>query len=250
MSVNEELMHYGVLGMKWGISRSKEVRGVKKAYKERNRKIGDDFNKYVEGALAEGMQLNADRKQAIKDAKRNGGREAVKGVKADYEKRMQTLSDAFDKRMDKFGRDFDASKKTFKNDRFDARNKAADRLFRDGDTARNHRIANMNLGKAILQSFMMGSYGAKKYNMYRANNQSRLKSGVKGWLWGGANAIGYQIPTSVSNGRFAANYTKDVVNNNPQLRKVKDSIKNNPQVRKASDKVNEYKSKLKKKVSR
>lgn len=162
--MNNELKHYGVLGMKWGISRSKEVRGVKKAYKERNRKIGDDFNKYIEGALAEGRQLNADRNRAIKDAKRSGGREAVKGVKADYEKRMQTLSDAFDKRMDKFGRDFDASKKTFKNDRFDARNKAADRLFRDSDTARNHRIANMNLGKALVQTFLMGSYGAKKYN--------------------------------------------------------------------------------------
>lgn len=247
---NQELKHYGVLGMKWGISRSKEVRGVKKAYKERNRKIGDEFNKYMEGALAEGRQLNIDKKRTIKDAKRNGGREAVKAVKSDYEKRMQSLSDSFDKKMDKFGRDFDKSKKTFKNDRFDARNKAADRLFRDGDTARNHRIANMNLGKALLQSFLMGSYGAKKYNQYRSKDQGRLKSGAKGWLWGAGNAIGYQIPTSVSNGRFAANYTKDVVNNNPQLRKIKDNVKNSPQVRKAQDKVNEYKSKIKKKVSR
>lgn len=247
---NQELKHYGVLGMKWGISRSKEVRGVKKAYKERNRKIRDAANKYVEDALAKGRQLNANQKQAIKDAKRNGGREAVKAVKSDYEKRMQSLSDDFDKRLDKFGRDFDASKKSFKNDRAVARNQAADRLFRDGDTARNHRIANMHLGKALLQSFLMGSYGAKKYNQYRSKGQGRLKSGVKGWLWGGANAIGYQIPTSVSNGRFAANYTKDVVNNNPQLRKLKDNVKNSLQVRKAQDKVNEYKSKLKKKVSR
>lgn len=247
---NEELKHYGVLGMKWGISRSKEVRGVKKAYKERNRKIGDAANKYMDDAIAKGVQLNKDRKQAIKDAKRNGGREAVKAVKSDYEKRMQTFSDDFDKRLDKFGKDFDASKKAFKNDRSVARNKAADRLFRDGDTARNHRIANMNLGKALLQSFLMGSYGAKKYNTYRSKDQGRLKSGVKGWLWGAGNAIGYQIPTSVSNGRFAANYTKDVVNNNPQLRKIKDNVKNSPQVRKAQDKVNEYKSKLKKKVSR
>nr|DAJ32641.1 MAG TPA: hypothetical protein [Caudoviricetes sp.] len=247
---NQELKHYGVLGMKWGISRSKEVRGVKKAYKERERKIDDNFHKYVEGALATDKQLRTDRKQAIKDAKRNGGREAVKGVKSEYEKKLQALSDSFDKKMDKFGRDYDASKKTFKNERAVARNKAADRLFRDGDTARNHRIANMNLGKALLQTFLMGSYGAKKYNQYRAKDQGRLKSGVKGWLWGAGNGIGYQIPTSVSNGRFASNYTKDVVNNNPQLRKIKDDIKNSPQVRKAQDKVNEYKSKLKKKVSR
>ena len=247
---NEELKHYGVLGMKWGISRSKEVRGVKKAYKERNRKIGDEFNKYMEGALVEGRQLNTDKKRAIKDAKRNGGREAVKAVKSDYEKRMQSLSDSFDKRMDKFGRDFDASKKTFKNDRAVARNKAADRLFRDGDSDRNHRIANMNLGKALLQSFLMGSYGAKKYNQYRAKDQGRLESGVKGWLWGAGNVVATQVPTNVSNAKFVANYTKDAVNTNPKLRKIKDDVKNSPQVRKAQDKVNEYKSKLKKKVSR
>lgn len=31
----EELKHYGVLGMKWGTHLSKEVRGVKKAYKKK-----------------------------------------------------------------------------------------------------------------------------------------------------------------------------------------------------------------------
>lgn len=199
MSVNEELKHYGVLGMKWGISRSKEVRGVKKAYKKQKRDIR--YNRAHE----------YDKKYEIKN----------KQVDSQYKKDLAA-----------------------------AKEKAADRLFRDGDSDRNHRIANMNLGKALLQSFLMGSYGAKKYNQYRSKDQGRLESGVKGWLWGGANAISYQIPTSVSNGRFAANYTKDVVNNNPQLRKLKDNVKNSPRVRKDQDKVNEYKSKLKKKVSR
>ena len=200
--MNEELKHYGVLGMKWGISRSKEVRGVKKAYKNQKRDIR--YNRAPE----------------------------------------------YDKLQDKYETKNKQVDSQYKKDLAAAKEKAADRLFRDGDSDRNHRIANMNLGKALLQSFLMGSYGAKKYNQYRSKDQGRLKSGVKGWLWGGANAIGYQIPTSVSNGRFAANYTKDVVNNNPQLRKLKDNVKNSPQVRKAQDKVNEYKSKLKKKVSR
>jgi hypothetical protein len=195
---NQELKHYGVLGMKWGISRSKEVRGVKKAYKNQKRDIR--YNRAHE-----------------------------------YDK-YETKNKQVDSQ--------------YKKDLAAAKEKAADRLFRDGDSARNHRIANMNLGKALLQSFLMGSYGAKKYNTYRSKDQGRLKSGVKGWLWGGANAIGYQIPTSVSNGRFAANYTKDAVNSNSQLRKIKDNVKNSPQVRKDQDKVNEYKSKLKKKVSR
>lgn len=50
--------------------------------------------------------------------------------------------------------------------------------------------------------------------------------------------------------KWGISRSKDVVNNNPQLRKLKDNVKNSPQVRKAQDKVNEYKSKLKKKVSR
>lgn len=207
--MNEELKHYGVLGMKWGISRSKEVRGVNKAYKDRNREIGDKANKYMEDVLAKGRQLNAEKKQAIKDAKRNGGREAARAVKSDYEKRMQALSDDFDKRLDKFGRDFNASKSKFKSERALAREKAANRLFKDGDEARNKRIANMNLGKAALQSFLMGSYGAKKYNQYRAAGESRGKAGVKGLAWNVANNVAYQIPTGLSNAQFIGNYVKD-----------------------------------------
>lgn len=35
---DDELAHYGVIGMKWGTHLSKEVRGAKKAYKEQRRK--------------------------------------------------------------------------------------------------------------------------------------------------------------------------------------------------------------------
>lgn len=93
-----------------------------------------------------------------------------------------------------------------------------------------------------------------KYGKGSNNTYKKLRGGYNLVIGSYNDALGYQIPTSVSNGRFAANYTKDVVNNNPQLRKLKDNVKNSPQVRKAQDKaqdkVNEYKSKLKKKVSR
>ncbi len=135
--MNQELKHYGVLGMKWGISRSKEVRGVKKAYKNQKRDI------------------------------------------------------------------------RYKKDLADAREKAANRLFKDGDEARNKRIANMSLGKAITQTFLMGSYGAKKYNQYRAAGESKGKSAVKGLGWNVANTLGYQLPTTVSNAQFVKNYVND-----------------------------------------
>lgn len=234
MSVNEELKHYGVLGMKWGISRSKEVRGVKKAYKNQKRDIrynrAHEYDKLDNKWLADTHKAELKGKSYKEASDKWDG--AYKKLHAKYETKNKQVDSQY------------------KKDLAAAKEKAADRLFRDGDSARNHRIANMNLGKALLQSFLMSSYGAKKYNQYRAKDQGRLESGVKGWLWGAGNAIGYQIPTSVSNGRFAANYTKDVINNNPQLRKLKDNVKNSPQVRKGQDKVNEYKSKLKKKVSR
>lgn len=134
---NQELKHYGVLGMKWGISRSKEVRGVKKAYK----------NKQVDSQ--------------------------------------------------------------YKKDLAAAREKAANRLFKDGDAARNKRIANMSLGKALTQTLLMGSYGAKKYNQYRAAGESRGKSGAKGLAWNVANNLTYQIPNGLSNAQFLGNYYKD-----------------------------------------
>lgn len=101
MVYDDYLKHYGVLGMKWGISRSKEVRGAKKEYKKR-----------------------------MKEAKEN----------------------------------------------------AADRLFGDGSSARNKRIVNASLGKAILQSVLMGSYGAKKYNQYRSEGKDRGYSYVRGYF--------------------------------------------------------------------
>lgn len=55
----------------------------------------------------------------------------------------------------------------------------------------------------------MGSYGAKKYNEFRSQGKGRLESGVRGLGWNFANNVTGQLPTTVSNARFAKNYAKD-----------------------------------------
>ena len=204
---NQELKHYGVLGMKWGISRSKEVRGVKKAYKYQKRKLQDDSINNFDNAISRHNQVLRERRSAIKDAKRKGG--DVKAVRRAYDKKLDQIEADYDRKEASINRQLKANKTVFKKDRASAREQAANRLFKDGDAARNKRIANLSLGKALTQTFLMGSYGAKKYNQYRAAGESRGKSGVKGLGWNIANNIGYQLPTTVSNAQFVKNYVND-----------------------------------------
>lgn len=204
---NQELKHHGVLGTKWGISRSKEVRGVKKAYKNQKRKLLDDSSNNFDNAISRHNQILRERKAAIKNAKRTGG--DVKAVRRAYDRQLDKVESDYDRREASIERQLKANKTTFKKNRSTAREQAANRLFKDGDAARNKRIANMSLGKALTQTFLMGSYGAKKYNQYRASGESRAKSGVKGLGWNIANNLGYQLPTTVSNAQFVKNYVND-----------------------------------------
>lgn len=207
--MNEELKHYGVLGMKWGISRSKEVRGVKKAYKKGVKeawgKYQNDYKKlesdstrangqydaYVRGLLSAGLPSHAFQVQQEK-AKYNQ-KQFQKSLKLaeNYSSKYKSMTKSYDKNL------------------IDAKIKAANRLFKDGDKGRNERIAKAKAGKTFAQWFLMGSYGAKKYNEFRSQGKGRLESGVRGLGWNFANNVTGQLPTTVSNARFAKNYAKD-----------------------------------------
>lgn len=179
--------------MKWGISRSKEVRGVKKAYKNQKRDIRSEYIK----------KRNKLDDRLVEDLYRTelkGGTYSDISAKWDkpYQKSHAEYKAKNKKVDDKYAKDLAAAKE-----------KAANRLFKDGDAARNKRIANLSLGKALTQTFLMGSYGAKKYNQYRAAGETKGKSAVKGLGWNIANNLGYQLPTTVSNAQFVKNYVND-----------------------------------------
>lgn len=179
--------------MKWGISRSKEVRGVKKAYKNQKRDIrynrAHEYDKLDNKWLADAHKAEQKGKSYKEASDKWDG--AYKKLHAKYESKNKQV-------------DFQ-----YKKDLAAAREKAANRLFKDGDEARNKRIANLSLGKALTQTFLMGSYGAKKYNQYRAAGETKGKSAIKGVGWNIANNLGYQLPTTVSNAQFVKNYVND-----------------------------------------
>lgn len=103
------LMHYGVLGMKWGVHRSK---------------------------------VNA---QKAREARRTGDSSKAKY----YENKSKAIRKKHEKR---------SGKQTVK------------------------RVENMSVGKALVQSFVFGTYGALKYNQARAKDKSRCRAAVNGIL--------------------------------------------------------------------
>jgi len=206
---DQELKHYGVLGMKWGISRSKEVRGVKKAYKKgvkdawgkyqkdykdletATTRANGQYDAYIRGLHSAGAHTNAF--QVQQEKYKYNQKQLQKSLKlaTDYSSKYKSMTNSYNKNL------------------VDAKLKAANRLFKDGDKARNERIAKAKAGKTFAQLLLMGSYGAKKYNEYRSQGKGRLESGVKGAAWNLANNVAGQLPNTVSTARFAKNYAKD-----------------------------------------
>lgn len=68
----------------------------------------------------------------------------------------------------------------------------ANRLYSKQSKAVNRRVANMDMGKALVQSYLMGSYGALKYNEARANRYaSRGQAAVEGLMFNIGNTMVY-----------------------------------------------------------
>lgn len=120
------LMHYGVLGMRWGVSRDRSYRGTKAKAKAKLKKTGN--------------------------------------------------------------------KTTYKKELAAAREKTLNRLYSKNSKELNKKIANEGMGKTLAKSYLMGSYGAAKYNKARAQGDSRLTSAGKALVKVNANRLAFDIP--------------------------------------------------------
>lgn len=156
-----ELYHYGVLGMRWGVRHDKQYRSEKKAlkneYKNREDKrlsrLTRDMNKI------ESKYIPSSLKQQILGPK---------------------LSDSDVKKIgelaDKYNKGYKKSKASYNKKLNELKVKTANRLYPTTSKEANRRIQTMSTGKTLIQRTLMGSYGAMKYNQLRAENVSVGKS--------------------------------------------------------------------------
>lgn len=162
---DRELMHYGVLGMKWGVRRArrKEAKAAyknatDKAFKEYERTIGRIEKPYKRG------QNLSDKDMARESAAEKKYRDAAAKAKTEYKQNL----------------------KSKKNDAA-----IANRLYSQQDRKANKMVTDMSTGEAIAKSALMGSYGALKYSEAKARGQSTGKAAVEGILYNaGNNALG------------------------------------------------------------
>lgn len=166
-----ELYHYGVLGMKWGVRRAARQATVdsrtqyKKASKELDRAINRSNRTLIGKKRRAAAQANLTEKAEAYD-------KAEKAYKTEYKK---------------------------------AKADAVDKLYSKQNKAANKAVNEMSTGKAIGQSLLLGSYGALKYNEAKARGQSTGKAAVEGILYNTANNFTYGTMSTVKylDNRFA-----------------------------------------------
>ena len=100
----DELQHYGVKGMKWGVRRAKEVKAVNSAYKQRKKKLESDFNKEFNSAYKQHMRslpFTKKRKQSLNDAYNASEKygQAKKALDKEFKSKFKKAATAADKRM-------------------------------------------------------------------------------------------------------------------------------------------------------
>lgn len=158
----DELCHYGVLGMKWGIRRARR-KEAKSAYKKATNKAFSQYEKSIHN-----IEKKYKRGQTLSEV--DQAREAK--VESDYKTAVQKAKKAYKQAKTSHAKDADI----------------ANKLYSKQSKEANKRVAEMSTGKAIAESFLIGSYGALKHNEARGRGMSKGKSVVEGILYNAGNA--------------------------------------------------------------
>lgn len=167
----DELRHYGVLGMKWGVRRTRRKdakanyrKSVDKAFSKYEREINS-----IEKGYKRGQTLS--KKDQAREAKAD----------ADYQKATSKAKAAY--KLAKTDKSNDAA--------------IANKLYSKQNKKANDAIANMSMGKAMLQSYVLGSYGALKYNEAKARGAGKASAAIEGLLYQMGDTMFSKIPSTV-----------------------------------------------------
>lgn len=151
--MTNELKHYGVIGMKWGTRLSKEVRGVKKAYRRDSFNRWKEYNKRVNNFAPEMHKKYLDYWDRINRAEASDDKDKKRLIKKFTKEKLKLEKESangYDKLSNEYNKLVKKSKKQYGKDLVDARLKAYNRLYRKPfgkSELKHYGILGMKWGK-------------------------------------------------------------------------------------------------------
>ena len=177
-----ELKHYGVLGMKWGVHRYRDPNGSLTA--KGKAKYRPDR---LAGNIGRALSNTSGGQRIIGVGINKGYRQDKKEIKTSYKK----LKENYKKNPNKVERkeQIKTLKSDYKKTKGEARITAANALYPWQKSSTNTKIQTQNFGKQFAKSMLAGGYGTLNYDRLSANDTGRGASAIAGLLSGAGDNL-------------------------------------------------------------